>query len=270
MRSDRISAPRRRRLRASTDAADRIEAGLHLFGDPSGKRRRQGIGIKRSSQPDTRRRLQFQGRSNQQAGFRERIGDGQARTAAAGKTERARFSAPLGYAVWERGSEKRARLAGGFSVIRDAHPPAVLVSGLTDAVQGGAIGVGVAVCNRGEAGCNIGGVLVSQWVSLLQQRGEDGGEGALFRCAGGQHHRCQPGMPANPSHFAANGGDAALGVKRAEILQQRDGSGERAGRRSVLKRQIGRRRPPGGAFQHQAGQFCFQNFRTVEGGQTPV
>ena len=131
-------------------AADRIEAGLHLFGDPSGKRRRQGIGIKRGSQPDTRRGLQFQGRSNQQAGFRERIGDGQARTAAAGETERARFSAPLGYAVWERGSEKRARLAGGFSVTRDAHAPAVLVGGLTDAVQGAAIGVGVAVCDRGE------------------------------------------------------------------------------------------------------------------------
>ncbi len=58
--------------------------------------------------------------------------------------------------------------------------------------------------------------------------------------------------------------------RRAEILQQRDGSGERAGRWPVLKRQIGRRGPPGGAFQHEAGQFCFQNFRSVEGGQAPV
>ena len=134
--------------------------------------------------------------------FDERIGDGQARAAAAGEAERAGFAAPLGDAVRERGGEQRARLAGGFSVVRDAHAPAILVGGLADAVQGAPIGVGVADVRslRDGSRCRRR-ILVAQRVALLQQRGQVGGERGLFSCFGGQHHRRQPGMRRQSEPF---------------------------------------------------------------------
>ena len=118
---------------------------------------------------------------------------------------------------------------------------------------------------------DVGGcVLGAERIAFFQKRGEVGGERRLFGGFGGQHHRGQSGMGADPSHFPASGGDAVLQVQGAEVFQQRGRGGQGSGRWLVLEGQVRRRRAPGGAFQHQTRKFGFQDFGPVEGGQAPV
>ena len=153
----------------------------------------------------------------------------------------------------------------------DPHPPAILAGHATDARQCAPIGGGIAVGDRRQPQSDIRRRIgAAQWVALLQQRGEIGGERCLAWRPRRQHHRRKPRMRAERGHPPPGVGDAPSGVERAKLGQQRGGGGERALRRRVVKRQIAGRRAPGGAVQCQARQLCLEDFRPVEGGQAAV
>ena len=252
-------------------AGHRIEAAFGLFGDPCFQGRRQGVRVQPRRQHDAGRGFHLQRRHRQQPGICEPVGLGQPRAAAAGQPEGAGFAAALGDPVGEGGGEQAAGIAVAAHIGRHAHTPAVLPGGTPDARQSRSVGVRIAVLDGGQAGHDIGGViLTAHGIAFLQQRRDIGCARGFPRGFRRQHHRREPGVRPNRRHALAGRGDAALGVHRTEVGQQRVGRGERAGWRRILKRQVRWRRAPSGTIQREGGQFGLQNLRPVEGEQAAM
>ena len=246
-------------------AGDWIKTGLDRLAHPRQQRRGQIVGVQGRCQTDARRGLHLQRGHHQQRRGGQLVRPPQPRAAAAGQTERSRLAAQLGDPVGKRRRQQFAAIACGRNRVGHTQPAAVLPGGAADAGQGGAIRLGVAVLQRGQTEKDIRRRLHSaKWVAFFQQRRQIGRHRRLARGCRRQHHRRQPRMRAEPRHKPPGLGDPPRRIQRPQFAQQRPRRRQRARGRLVLKRQVARPRPPGGAVQRQRGQFRLQDFRPVE------
>jgi hypothetical protein len=104
--------------------------------------------------------------------------------------------------------------------------------------------------------------LAAQRIARLDQGEQIAGQRALTRRRA-QHGGCQARRRAGGEDRAAEFGQAAVAIGRAELGQQFARAGQRAGRRRIEPAQVGR--APRVEIERQCGQFHLCNFRAPRG-----
>ena len=268
VRSSRMRAPRRRRRRERTAPVTRVEAALDGLGaamaamaaGSSGAARRMRAEALRSRLATTSR-LVLASLS---------IG-GKFGAATAGEAEGADLAAALGDAVGEGGGEERARVAVVSSSYLGARAEAFAILGglAVDAAGGTTVDIGADRWpgRRGEGGCR----------PVVRPRpAERMGSRSSNSAARSAASACWAGVVA-VSIMAARRGwaprAAMLAAERryfariqgTQIGQEGGADGQGAGGRWVGEREVGGGGAPGGAVEHEAGEFGFEDLRAVEG-----